>query len=108
MVALNRQYGHLYEQSHYACQRCGARETEAMLKRAHNFARPYCDTCSLALRHEGHGPGSGLIVGHSMTEMKIDAAGKMAQKTTTFPDIPIAKCPSRCPVCFANEPQTGK
>lgn len=103
MVSLNRQYGHLYEQVDYDCQRCGAPETEAMRKRVHDFARPYCDDCSEALKHEGHGPGSGLMVGRQHTELKVNAEGRLSEKTTVYPDVPIEEWPTRCRVCFGKD-----
>lgn len=105
MVAVNRSFG-AYTQADYDCQRCGASETEAMKKRVRDYCRPYCDDCLEAMKHEGHGPGSGLLCRFSTTRVRsVMVDGKMhtEQKTEHHPTIPIEKSPTRCRVCFAGD-----
>lgn len=102
MVAVNRSFG-AYTQADYDCQRCGGAETEEMKKRVRDFCRPYCDDCLEAMKHEGHGPGSGLLCYSSTTRVKMvmtDGKNRTAQETEHHPTIPIEQSPTRCPKCF--------
>lgn len=88
---------------HLVCARCRCPETPEMVKRWRDFCRPYCDPCLAAMKHEGHGPGSGLMVhrGETHVVQKI-VNGRMIEekKTIEHPPIPIEKYEFRCRVCF--------
>jgi hypothetical protein len=99
MVAENRSF---YSQADYDCQRCGAPETEEMRKRVRNYIRPYCDPCLEAMKHEGHGPGSGLMCYWSETRTKV-VDGRTVEEARHHPPIPIDESPTRCTVCFPRE-----
>lgn len=103
MVAVNRSFS-AYTQADYDCQRCGAPETEAMKARVRDFIRPYCNNCLEANKHDGHGPGSGLMYEFTTIRIKVGADGKRVEERTVHPSIPIELSPTRCKVCFANYP----
>lgn len=93
-------------QYEYDCQRCGKPETDSMRKRVRNFVRPYCDECLESMKHEAHGPGSGLMCYSSETRVKmvtVDGKQRMVEETRRHPPIPIEQSPTRCRVCFAGD-----
>jgi hypothetical protein len=75
-----------------------------MAKRWREFCRPICDECLEDQAHEGHGPGSGLIVYRSETHIKEtilpNGRLKREEKVINLPPIPIEQDEFRCRKCF--------